>query len=161
MADPAWKRALRPASFRGVPFKIDVTGVASGRRGQTYEFPKRDAPEDEDLGRRAYRLVFTGWVIGDDCLDRADALEAALIAEGAGRLIHPTRGGLRVRCESYSRTERRAEGGMVSFDLIFVEAPASSAAAAPREDTQAGVGKTADDLSTASVLSAGSDADWV
>ena len=155
MADAAWKAALRPASFRGVPFRIDVTTITSGRRGQTFEFPKRDVPEDEDMGRRAYRLVFTGWVIGDDCLEQADAVEAACRAEGPARLVHPTRGAIRARCDLFTRSERRIEGGMVSFDMAFVEAPNASATGQAGEPTQANVQGKADEAGAAAVASAG------
>lgn len=118
----SWHDLLRPASFRGAPFRVDTASKAGGRRGQTYEFPKSDRVSDEDLGRRAGRWALTGWVIGEDYTYQADLLEAALTAEGPGLLVHPLMGEMQVRCETYTRSERRVEGGMATFDLVFVEA---------------------------------------
>ena len=42
---------LRPASFRGVSFQVDVASLSAGRRVQVHEYPQRDQPWVEDLGR--------------------------------------------------------------------------------------------------------------
>ncbi|GGC68602.1 DNA circularization N-terminal domain-containing protein [Chelatococcus reniformis] len=122
-----WRDRLRPASFRGVPFKVDVASKAGGRRGFNFEYPKRDTPSDEDMGRRARRYAFSGWVIGPNYQIDADALEVALNAEGPGRLVHPDFAEDMVRCEVYTRAQRRTEGGMAFFDFTFVEAGTSPA----------------------------------
>lgn len=116
-----WRDRLLPASFRGVEFKVDTAGKAGGRRGVTHEFPKRDTPSDEDLGRRAKRWAVSGYVIGPDYDLQADALEEALNREGHGMLVHPTMGQMLVRCDVYTRGERRTEGGMATFDMTFIE----------------------------------------
>lgn len=118
-----WREALRPASFRGVPFEVESDSSPAGRRTQTHEFVQRDAPFVEDLGRvtREFRLV--GFVSGADCLLRRDALLAALDTPGPGELVHPWLGRLTVTaadgCE-YSHDRR--EGGVVRFSLVFIEA---------------------------------------
>lgn len=132
----AWRDSLRPASFRGVTFHVEATSKAGGRRGVTYEFPFRDAPADEDLGRRARRFSVSGYVLGEDYHLQASALEGALNA-GTGQLVLPTGGTHRARCETYNRTERRQEGGFCAFDMGFVEAPIS--AATSTTDTAAAV----------------------
>lgn len=152
MADPAWKQNLRAASFRGVPFKTDVAGSTGGRRGVNYEFPKRDDIEDEDMGRRSNRKALSCYVIGEDYVAQAEALEDAFNA-GAGTLILPTLRPKRMRCETYNRTDRRAEGGWAVFDCIFVEAPSSYGAASgtPGENTQGAVLQAADGASAATI----------
>src|SRR5262245_19531438 len=118
----SWRDRLVPASFGGVEFKVDTSGRAGGRRGVNHEFPKRDTPSDEDLGRRAKRWAISGYIIGPDYDEAADSLEDVLNREGPGQLIHPTMGEMRVRCEVYTRSERRQEGGMATFDMTFIEA---------------------------------------
>lgn len=153
----SWRDSLRPASFRGVSFKVEASSKAGGRRGQTYEYPKRDEPTDEDLGRRAKRFSVSGYVIGADHNILADVLETALNQEGPGQLVTPLMGSARVRCETYTRTDRRQEGGVTSFDMVFVEAgsPISSRIA---ESTQAAVDKAADTAEKQVARSANKDA---
>ena len=51
----AWKDRLQEASFRGVPFKFEGEGSAVGRRVETHEYPNRDKPYTEDLGKVTFR----------------------------------------------------------------------------------------------------------
>ena len=86
---------LRPASFRGVPFVVDVAAGEGGRRIVTHEFPLRDQPYTEDLGRAAQRHRIRAFVIGDDYQDKRDALLAACQDKNtAGTLVHPFLGDL-------------------------------------------------------------------
>src|SRR5215472_7728816 len=61
--NPIWRKKLRTASFKGAPFFVDQQGQSSGRRTVTHEYPKRDIPYAEDMGRAAYRYQMTGYVI--------------------------------------------------------------------------------------------------
>jgi prophage DNA circulation protein len=117
-----WRDNLRPASFRGVEFKVSSGARSSGRRGIEFEYPKRDDPYFEDLGRIARRWSVTGYVIGSDYQRQADALCTALEAIDPGTLVHPTMGTMRVVCQPYTRTEKKTEGGYAEFDMVFVEA---------------------------------------
>ena len=64
----SWREDLRPASFRGVPFLVDESHVVIGRRVVLHEYPLRDKPYAEDLGKnREYREQF------DFCVSRAVA----------------------------------------------------------------------------------------
>ncbi|HHG0355951.1 TPA: DNA circularization N-terminal domain-containing protein, partial [Escherichia coli] len=46
-----WKDRLQGASFRGVPFKVEEESAGTGRRVETHEYPNRDKPYTEDLGK--------------------------------------------------------------------------------------------------------------
>nr|MDM8590005.1 DNA circularization N-terminal domain-containing protein [Escherichia coli] len=46
-----WKDRLQDASFRGVPFKVEEESTGTGRRVETHEYPNRDKPYTEDLGK--------------------------------------------------------------------------------------------------------------
>lgn len=116
-----WRDELRPASFRGVPFHVDSDSMPVGRRTQVHEYPQRDKPLVEDLGRVTREIKLAAFVIGEDFLIKRDALLNALDKPGAGELIHPWYGRLMVTATGCSVGHERREGGMARFDLVFVE----------------------------------------
>ena len=75
---------LVPATFRLAPFHVDANSRTSGRRIVLHEFPKRDTPYAEDMGRSARRFPVTGYVIGPDYQIWRELLVLALEAEGPG-----------------------------------------------------------------------------
>lgn len=156
----SWREELRPPSFRGVPFKIEANTRFGGRRGFTFEFAKSERSSDEDLGRRVTRVAISAYVIGDDYLDQADDLEAALQREGAGLLVLSTMGQATMRCETYQRIETKDQGGLARFEMIFVRSQVGVGAPSGRENTQAAARSAAAQNATAAELSAGSDDDW-
>jgi len=117
----SWKDKLRKASFRGVEFWWEDVDSTFGRRIVTHEYPQRDGGWAEDLGRKPAEFSITGYVLGADYLSARDALEGACAAAGAGTLVHPTRGEIRVVCKECTVRESTREGGMARFDLKFVE----------------------------------------
>lgn len=142
MITPAWKARLVPASFRGVEFKIDVGSRSGGRRTVEHEFPKRDDPYAEDMGRSARRFTVAGYVIGGDYYDQRDALIDALESEGSGTLVHPSMGEFQVNPGPFAVTEHRERARIAEFEMSFVEA-GSNSDASPASDTQASVDNTA------------------
>lgn len=143
---------LRPASFRGIPFQVESTELAAGRRTQLHEYPQRDKPYVEDLGRAARDLSFYGFVVGDDYVDQANALLGALEEPGPGTLIHPWFGTLTVSLKDSARVSFDAALGQARFSMSFVEAgelefPSSETS------TQAASRIAASDLEQASVES--------
>ena len=90
-----WKDRLQDASFRGVPFKVEEESAGTGRRVETHEYPNRDKPYTEDLGKVTFRPSITAYVVGDDCFDQRDRLIEALNKPGPGTLVHPTYGEVR------------------------------------------------------------------
>lgn len=58
-----WRDALLPAMFDGVPFFCESGIRESGRRTVIHEYPKRDLPYSEDMGRRAIQYTVRGYVI--------------------------------------------------------------------------------------------------
>ncbi len=117
-----WREQLQPASFRGVRFEVDSDSSPAGRRTQTHEFVQRDQPFVEDLGRQTREFKFSAFVIGADCYTKRDALLAVLDKPGPGELVHPQFGKLNVTAGDCAVSHERREGGMVRFDLVFIEA---------------------------------------
>jgi len=118
-----WRKRLQPASFRGVPFKVDSDSSPVGRDVVVHEYPRKDKPYVEDAGRKTRVFRFPGYVIGPDCFDQRDALLAVLETAGSGELVHPWYGRMKVTANGdCTASHDRREGGMVRFDLAFVEA---------------------------------------
>jgi prophage DNA circulation protein len=58
-----WRTRLREAQFKGAPFHTDTAGRASGTRVVLHEYPKRNVPYAESMGRQAIRYQMTGYLI--------------------------------------------------------------------------------------------------
>jgi len=143
----SWKDKLLPASFRGAAFYCEASDGEIGRRVALHEYPQRDLPYAEDLGRKARRCTLDGYVLGADYMDARDALIAAIEAPGPGILVHPYLGQMSVAVlEARGPRESTAEGGMARFSLTFVE---SGEALFPTAETD-----------TAAVVSAAADDAW-
>lgn len=116
--------SLSPASFRGVPFQVETADLGAGRRTQLHEYPQRDKPYAEDLGRATRELTFTGFVVGADYVDQANKLLAALEERGPGTLVHPWLGTQTVSLKEPARVSFDAALGVARFSLAFVESGA-------------------------------------
>jgi len=121
-----WIEELQPASFRGVAFSVSTARAAFGRRNVLHEYPLRDLPFAEDLGRRARAFRIAGFVIGDNAKAARDRLVAACEAEGPGALIHPSLGEIDVVCNRLDIAETE-QGRIFRFTLDLSEAGTRSA----------------------------------
>jgi len=148
---PSWRRRYRRGSFKGVFFYVEQQGRSSGRRTVTFEYPKRDIPFAEDMGRQALRYQMTAYLIqapknptstrdediqyGEMWRDydvQRDLLERALMSPGPGVLRDPYNPDLNLpgynglpltfMCERYSIIEERQKGGFCTIEMSFVEA---------------------------------------
>ncbi|OCG15011.1 DNA circularization protein [Gilliamella sp. WF3-4] len=118
-----WLNDLLPASFRGVPFQVSGTSAEFGRRNETHEYPFRDVPYTEDLGRSARKNKIDAFVIGDDHKEQAEKLVEAIEKEGAGTLMHPIFGELNVNITGTATVSNSVENGRMSvISFSFVEA---------------------------------------
>lgn len=139
---------LQPASFRGVPFQVESTDMGAGRRTQVHEYPQRDKPYVEDLGRATRDMGFNAFVIGEDYIAQANKLLSALEEAGPGTLAHPFFGTLTVSLKDSARVSFDVSLGVAKFSLSFVESgelefPTAAAS------TQSGTRSAADSLDNA------------
>ena len=119
----AWRDELRSASFRGVPFQVEGGTLTFGRRLAVHEYPQREKPYVEDLGKKAREYRLDAFVIGPDYMDKRDALIAALETPGAGQLVHPYFGSVVVTVTGdITVTEMTDRGGMAQISTTFIEA---------------------------------------
>lgn len=117
-----WKANLRPASFRGVPFKVEAHEAGGGGRAVVvHKFPLRNKHTTEDMGKNVKEFSIDAYVVSSDYMTERNALMRALDADGSAELVHPYLGTLKVRCTDYTLREGKSEGGMARFTLSFVE----------------------------------------
>ena len=109
------------ASFKTIPFIIDGDDATFGRRVVIHEYPNRDIPYAEDLGRSARQFSVNGILLGDDYLTQRDRLVGVCEADGAGELIHPYYGILNVICNRIQITNVRRESRIATFQALFIE----------------------------------------
>jgi prophage DNA circulation protein len=122
----SWRDELQPASFRGVGFGVVDIETLFGRRNELHEYPLRDDPYAEDLGRKAREFTINAFVIGSDYFADRDALVSAIEDDPTpGTLVHPTLGTKTVVPKECRVIFKNTEGGIEYFQLTFVEAGAN------------------------------------
>src|SRR6516164_3657612 len=128
---PSWRDNWIRATYNGAPFHCEANSRESGRRIVEHEFPKKDLPYAEDMGRHAREFTVRAYCIvyprDDDDLFRRDyrkprdALIAALEQEGPGVLQLSTQLPQDVVVTRYRMTEEERFGGYCIFDITFLE----------------------------------------
>lgn len=117
---------LRKASYNGVSFEVTASTIKFGRRTVTHEYPQRDEPYTEDLGRSARTFDITGFIVGETYIAQTKrllkALEASSKNNEPGKLVHPWMGTLSVCLNSQPKVDWNLEQGITNITLSFVEA---------------------------------------
>lgn len=119
----SWKDNLQDASLRGVPFKVEEDEATFGRRVQVHEYPNRDKPWAEDLGRATRRFSVQAYLIGDDFFEQRNRLIEAIEKPGACTLVHPFYGEMTITVDDAVRVSHSVgEGRMCRVSFSFIEA---------------------------------------
>lgn len=119
-----WRDKWQTALFRDAMFFVETDTRMSGRRVAMHQYPKRNVPYAEDMGRTNYRFIVQGYVIGPAYLDLRDNLITALEKDGPGWLRLPLPYQMAdqyVMVQSYSVTEARERGGFCTVEMDFLE----------------------------------------
>ena len=101
---------------------VDQAGISAGRRTVTHEYPYRDLPYTEDMGRMRRGFKISAFVLGENYLAQADAVLAACEESGPGTLVHPTRGQMTVIAGPCELSEASDALNMAQLSLEFFEA---------------------------------------
>ncbi len=117
---------LRDADYGGAHFYVLKDDYATGRRLVVHEFPHRDVPYVEDLGRKAPTETVTAYVVSDSADSQAAALRSACQSRGPKRLNLPLDSML-AHCQSFQRSHERDRMGLVAFQITFVRDGSSAA----------------------------------
>jgi prophage DNA circulation protein len=150
-----------PASFRNAPFFCESNSRDNGRRIVEHEFPKKELPYAEDMGRRAkifsiraYCITYPFTMQGpflDGLYNRdyrvtRDALLTALEQPGPGTLIFSTLPSENVVVTRYRMTEEERFGGYCTFDIEFSEYGLPPQYLLPSQNTNTVLDSAADTL---------------
>ncbi len=138
----AWRERMRKGSIRGVPFLVREGGQEGGRRVALHEYPGRDLPWAEDMGRKARRWTVEMLALGADYMAARDALIDALEKPGPAEMVHPWLGRITVQVESWRLRESTRNGGMAEISVTVVEAGRMQMPTAAL-DTQSAVARAA------------------
>lgn len=150
MATKKLSAKLLPASFRGIPFNVEDTDFGAGRRTQVHEYPQRDKPYTEDMGRATRDLSFSAFLVGADYVEQANKLLGALEQQGPGTLVHPWFGSMQVALVDKARVSFDSSLGRARVHMQFVEA-GELAFPLATSSTGAATRAAADKLSKASI----------
>jgi prophage DNA circulation protein len=142
--------SLHTASFRGVVFQVNGADCGAGRRVQVHEYPQRDMPWVEDLGRATREIALDAFLIGADYIDQANRLLSVLEMAGPGTLVHPWLGTMQVCLSAPARVRFDSGLGVATVSLSFVES-GELTFPIPTSSTQAASRLAADGLATAAI----------
>jgi prophage DNA circulation protein len=137
-----WRARLLPAHFAGRFFHVEAGSQEGGRRIVTHEFPKKDLPYSEDMGRKATEFTVRGYIVQyprdtnvnlyrKDYTIARNELQERLDQGGYGTIQLPMMKPMTVVCSRYRMTEEDKVGGYVVFDMTFVELGVPPFRAAP------------------------------
>jgi len=144
----SWRDQLQQGKFRNVEFFIDSADLNFGRRVKVHEYPGRDKPYAEDLGRQAREFTIDCYVLGPDYFAQRDAMIAAIEQPGSGTLVHPYLGIMKVTITKARKRESTQDGGLCRFTLTCVESGALTFPTS-KHQTPSDVSDAADDVETA------------
>lgn len=123
-----WRDKYTNATFRNQLFFVETNVRAGGRRVALHQYPKRNTPYAEDMGRAANRFQVQGYLITGkqmpNYLAFKDQLITALEQDGPGWLSLPLEYQMQdtfVMVMSYSVTETRELGGYCIIQMEFSE----------------------------------------
>jgi hypothetical protein len=119
-----WRDRYQEAAFRNAQFYVETDARSGGRRIALHEYPKRNVPYAEDMGRKALRFLVQGYLIGPNYWDQKNRLIAELEKDGPGQLRLPLpyqMADVKVIVMSFTTTEARERGGYCQVDMDFVE----------------------------------------
>ena len=103
-----WRTRLRAAHFKGAQFHVEQQMRSSGRRVVLHEYPKRDDPYAEDMGRHAVAYRITGYVIRPRLSDLEARADGGVQSADPGTLYDPAPREITVMCQALRRHRRSA-----------------------------------------------------
>lgn len=117
-----WSDRYKKASFRGVKFNVQSASTELGRRTIFYDLPMDESGGSaaRDMGMHARRYSITAVLCGVNYDADRDDLIDALEKPGAGDLVHPYLGKVKVYIDGpVSIVESTEEGGLCRIQFTF------------------------------------------
>lgn len=125
-----YSKTLRKASYNGISFFVESSSLTFGRRQAVFEYPQKDEPFVEDLGRSLRSIDVKGFIVGQDYAARAkrliEAFEKPSVDSETGQpknvLVHPWLGRILVTPTDQPTVSWDINLGKASFSMKFIEA---------------------------------------
>lgn len=112
---------LFPASFRGVPFLMRLDDKTIGKKFVKHEYPNQNTRFIEELGVLPDDFSVTATITAESAspnyFTNRDNLEAALLQEGSGQLVHPFYGTIQVT----ATTTRLTQNNVLNDATFFIQ----------------------------------------
>lgn len=115
-----WSERLVEASYQGKTFLTEDFSVSGGWRIALHEYPFKDDPFPENMGKKAHEFSFNAYFIGKNYDLQVADFHKLLETEGEGTLVHPRFGTATVQLLSWQYKETTREGGIGRYALKFV-----------------------------------------
>ena len=117
---------IQPASYKDIPFLVNVTSTSGGRKDALHEFPNSNIQNVEDMGLlpRDYKVTA---IIGEpNYRFKRDALLRVLEEGGTGILIHPTFGRVEnIAARTWTMIEDLKKAGDLEIQINFAPSDSS------------------------------------
>jgi len=112
------------AEYMGVKFEALEGTDALGNRLVIHEYPNRNTPYVENMGRKTRKLTLKAVCSGDDWESKRDAIITAIENKKPATLIHPSYGKIEnMACEECNISTSYVNGkGKCDIDLTFIDA---------------------------------------
>lgn len=117
----AWDKTLQDAAFRGVKFDVLRVRDVRARAVAEFEVPFVDGGVVDDLGWRIRRIALTAVFFGADYETRLAAFLKALGEPGAGELMHPVFGLMKVQVASVETPHDAEAPDYCEVPVEFIE----------------------------------------
>ncbi len=111
------------ATFKGVPFNIEIETQEGGRKVAVHEFPGSDNRFVEDLGKRPGIFRVIGYISSKDnenWLQQTKRLTTVLEEDTEGTLELTIVGPITVKAQTFSKTLKQTDIGRVDFSITFL-----------------------------------------
>lgn len=124
-----WELDYRPARFRDAGFYVDSDECGPfGQRVAIHEFPNRDDPVVQRLGKNKHEFSFDAYCLGKDYINDIKKLMDACEDESPGELVLPILGsrvcvctGMKIRTKSSTRRIAYASLTFIQVDSFIPE----------------------------------------
>lgn len=118
-----WTKLL-PASYNGVPFRVDGEELSGGRRQAIHLVAGEAPPVIEEIGPSVTNFSVTAYLVDDFADIQSHALIAALKTPGPGFLILPIDGPQLVHVpeDGFRRSRSKDRNGYIAIDMSFIAA---------------------------------------
>ncbi len=142
------------ATFKGVPFNIEIETQEGGRKVAIHEYPGSDNRFVEDLGKRPGIFRVTGYISSknnDDWLQQAKRLTTVLQEDTEGTLELTIVAPITVKAQTFSKTIKQIDIGRVDFNITFLVSTPNPSPVLTLSSTQTVASSVSDVLDAAEV----------